>query len=86
VGNLTSKVDFNGKTTTYAYDSLNRLLSKTPDTSFTGAAAIVMMKWTPFFRHLAKVKADSAKGGEVNAKKAKRTQCHLQSEGGASSH
>jgi RHS repeat-associated protein len=42
VGNLTSKVDFNGKTTSYAYDSLNRLLSKTPDASFSGAAAIVM--------------------------------------------
>jgi RHS repeat-associated protein len=27
-------VDFNGKTTTYAYDTLNRLLSKTPDVSF----------------------------------------------------
>ena len=30
-GNLTSLTHFNGKTTTYAYDSLNRLLSRTPD-------------------------------------------------------
>jgi RHS repeat-associated protein len=33
-GNLKSKTDFNGKTTTYAYDTSNRLLSKTPDASF----------------------------------------------------
>jgi len=31
--------DFNGKTTSYAYDVLNRLLSRTPDPSFTGAPA-----------------------------------------------
>jgi RHS repeat-associated protein len=30
-GNLTSLTHFNGKTTTYAYDSLNRLLSRAPD-------------------------------------------------------
>src|SRR5205807_77657 len=34
IGNLASKVDFNGKTTTYAYDSMRRLLSKTPEASF----------------------------------------------------
>ena len=33
-GNLATKTDFNGKTTTYAYDSMNQLLSKTPDASF----------------------------------------------------
>jgi RHS repeat-associated protein len=33
-GNLTSRKDFNGKTTVYTYDSMNRLLSKTPDASF----------------------------------------------------
>jgi RHS repeat-associated protein len=32
-GNLASRTDFRGKTTTYAYDTMNRLLSKTPDTS-----------------------------------------------------
>lgn len=31
------RLDFNGKTTTFAYDLLNRLLSRTPDPSFTGA-------------------------------------------------
>ncbi|HEY2468030.1 MAG TPA: RHS repeat domain-containing protein, partial [Terracidiphilus sp.] len=30
-GNLTSLTHFNGKTTTYAYDTLNRLLSRVPD-------------------------------------------------------
>jgi hypothetical protein len=29
-----SIVDFNGRTTTFAYDGLNRLLSRTPDASF----------------------------------------------------
>ena len=29
-----SKTDFNGKTTTYAYETNNRLLTKTPDASF----------------------------------------------------
>ena len=33
VGNLASKTDFNGKTTTYSYDTLNGLLKKTPDSS-----------------------------------------------------
>src|SRR5204863_2174402 len=33
-GNLTNKVDFNGRTTIYTYDSLNRLLSKMPDALF----------------------------------------------------
>ena len=32
-GNLSSRTDFRGKTTTYAYESMNRLLSKTPDAS-----------------------------------------------------
>ena len=30
-GNLTSLTDYNGHTTTYAYDALNRLITKTPD-------------------------------------------------------
>ncbi|MGH9762798.1 MAG: hypothetical protein ACREAC_18400, partial [Blastocatellia bacterium] len=34
-GNLASHTDFNGKTTTFGYDSMNRLLSKTPDPSFS---------------------------------------------------
>jgi YD repeat-containing protein len=33
VGNLSTKKDFNGKTTTYTYDTLNRLLRKIPDAS-----------------------------------------------------
>jgi len=32
---LATKRDFNGKTTTYSYDTLNRLLKKTPDASLT---------------------------------------------------
>jgi hypothetical protein len=31
---MSTRTDFNGKTTTYAYDTLNRLLSKTPDAFF----------------------------------------------------
>ena len=38
VGNLQSKIDFNGKTTTYVYDSNDRLQSKTPDPSFNAPA------------------------------------------------
>lgn len=34
-GNLKSKIDFNGKTTTYTYDVSNRLASKVPDASFS---------------------------------------------------
>lgn len=34
-GNLTSLTHFSGKVTTYAYDDLNRLLSRTPDASLT---------------------------------------------------
>jgi YD repeat-containing protein len=34
-GNLTSLTDYNGKTTTYTYDKLNRLLSRTPDPTLT---------------------------------------------------
>ena len=30
-----SKTDFNGHVTTYAYDTNNRLLSKTPDAAFS---------------------------------------------------
>src|SRR5262249_37818886 len=33
VGNLTGLTDFNGKTTAYSYDSLNRLKTLTPDAS-----------------------------------------------------
>jgi YD repeat-containing protein len=36
-GNLHTRTDFNGKTTTFGYDALNRLLSKTPDASFNAA-------------------------------------------------
>lgn len=36
---LISRTDFNGKTTAYDYDNLNRLTKKTPDASF-GAAAV----------------------------------------------
>lgn len=35
VGNRSAKTDFNGKTTTYTYDMLHRLLTKTPDPSFS---------------------------------------------------
>ena len=39
-GNLTSKTDFNGHTTTYQYDTMNRLTVKTADAFFsTGACA-----------------------------------------------
>jgi YD repeat-containing protein len=34
-GNLQSKTDFNGKTTTLTYDTMRRLLSKTPDASLS---------------------------------------------------
>ncbi|HEY2973146.1 MAG TPA: PKD domain-containing protein [Pyrinomonadaceae bacterium] len=34
-GNLQSKTDFNGKTTTFTYDLMRRLLTKTPDVSFS---------------------------------------------------
>jgi YD repeat-containing protein len=30
-GNLIGRIDFRGKTTTYSYDSMNRLTRKTPD-------------------------------------------------------
>src|SRR5207302_3305483 len=30
-GNLSSKTDFNGKTTTFSYDVMRRLLTKAPD-------------------------------------------------------
>jgi YD repeat-containing protein len=33
-GNLLSLQHFNGKTTTYAYDPLDRLLTRTPDSSY----------------------------------------------------
>lgn len=33
VGNMATKTDFNSKTTTYNYDTLNRLLKKIPDAS-----------------------------------------------------
>jgi YD repeat-containing protein len=33
-GNLASRTDFNNHTTTYSYDTLNRLLSKTADQFF----------------------------------------------------
>src|SRR5712691_1988019 len=35
VSNLASRTDFNGKETTYGYDTLNRLLSKVPDPSLS---------------------------------------------------
>src|SRR5262249_34078007 len=39
-GNMTSRKDFNGHTTTYQYDNMNRLKTKTADTFFsTGACA-----------------------------------------------
>ena len=44
-GDLKSKTDFNAKTTTYAYDKPNRLLSKTPDASFH--APQVAFPYTP---------------------------------------
>ena len=34
-GNLQSRTDFNTKTTTFAYDTMRRLLSKTPDSSLS---------------------------------------------------
>lgn len=33
-GRLKTRTDFNGKTTTYGFDELNRLVTKTPDASF----------------------------------------------------
>jgi YD repeat-containing protein len=35
VGNLAAKTNFNGKTTTYTYDLLNRLHQKIPDPSLS---------------------------------------------------
>jgi RHS repeat-associated protein len=35
VGNRSAKTDFNGKTTTFTYDTLHRLLTKTPDPSLS---------------------------------------------------
>jgi YD repeat-containing protein len=43
-GNLYQKIDFNGKTTTYAYDLSNRLRSKTPDASFNAPAVTFTFK------------------------------------------
>src|SRR5262249_43541012 len=37
-GNMTSKKDFNGHTTTYGYDNVNRLKSKTADAFFSAGA------------------------------------------------
>ena len=34
---MITRTDFNGKITTFAYDSVNRLLSRTPDASFSAA-------------------------------------------------
>jgi hypothetical protein len=49
-----TKTDFNGKTTTYAYDSSNRLLSKTPDASFNAPA----VTFTYYAKGLRKTMAD----------------------------
>ncbi len=38
VGSLTARTDFNGHTTTYTYDNMNRLLSKTADPFFSQGA------------------------------------------------
>ena len=35
---MQTRTDFNGKTTTYTYNSMNQLLSKTPDPSFQAPA------------------------------------------------
>jgi YD repeat-containing protein len=35
---VATRTDFNGKTTTYGYDTMNQLLSKTPDASFHAPA------------------------------------------------
>jgi YD repeat-containing protein len=40
VGNMTSRKDFTGKTTTFEYDTNNRLLKRTPDASFAGESAV----------------------------------------------
>jgi len=44
-GNLTNKVDFNGRSTAYSYDSMDRLLSKTPDQFFVTPP--VVFTYTP---------------------------------------
>ncbi len=36
-GNLSTRTDFNGKTTAFGYDNLNRQLNRTPDASFSAA-------------------------------------------------
>src|SRR5262249_8464510 len=43
-GNLKTKTDYNGKITTYNYDTANRLMSKIPDASF--AAPTVSFTYT----------------------------------------
>ena len=42
---MTSRTDFNGRTTTYLYDTLNRQLRRTPDASF--AAPAILFTYTP---------------------------------------
>jgi len=37
-GNMASKADFNGHTTTYQYDTMNRLTAKTADPFFSAGA------------------------------------------------
>jgi YD repeat-containing protein len=44
-GNLTSRTDFNGHVTTYVYDTMNRLLSRTPDPVLGGVP--VTFTYTP---------------------------------------
>jgi hypothetical protein len=36
---MATRRDSNGRTTTFAYDALNRLFSRAPDVSFAGAAS-----------------------------------------------
>jgi YD repeat-containing protein len=40
VGNMLTRRDFNGKTTTFVYDNRNRQLGRTPDASLTGQTLI----------------------------------------------
>src|SRR5207245_2852305 len=47
---LLTRTDFNGKATAYAYDAANRLLSKTPDSSFN-SPAVSFTYFTGGLRH-----------------------------------
>jgi RHS repeat-associated protein len=55
VGNMATRTDFNRKTTTYSYDTLNRLLSKVPDPSL--GESTISFTYTPTGQRLSIVDA-----------------------------